>query len=307
MVDVAVELHINKILSPRMHVTPLKDGEFAKYRLVMADRDDVTRTEESTGKKMKHQQVYSFIGHKRVYDPFSKKKVLIQNIVNFKHEKLPSGEIKEIPIEGRLLFPNSGEIIVTHRDQDQYAFMERMDENGSNEFRNPNNTKPVFYRVDVKKQAMKELEVDYIKVDALLWVRDANETEINTIYRGLDAELKKKINADAGFEQMKRGIFLIAQEFPIVVLKASTNKEAKLKVQIMDAERFKIMFFSEGGANEPRQWLYLEGKPQTICEIKPGEHKIDGLIKFFLGSPEGRNWYVKMTEGLKTVFESHRR
>lgn len=297
-------LEVNKILDRRMHVKPLNEGEFVKYRLKKADQTDVTRTEESSGLKLKHQQVYSFPGKKRIYDPFQKRKVMIQNVMSFKYEKMPTGEMKEVPILARLTFPKEGEIIITHRDNDKYAFLERLDENESNEFRDPN-VKAIYYRVDVKKQAAQELEKDYVKVDAMLWVRDANETEVKSIYNYLDKETRKEINADS-FEQMKKGIFKLAEKNPILVLKGSTNKLAKVKVQVMEAERYRIISFSEGGDGEERRWVLIAGKPETICKIEPGTHKIDGLVKFFTSDSNGKDWYQKIIDELKKVLEYKR-
>lgn len=301
------KLQVNLHLHERMHVKPLGDDEIAKYRLKKSDQDDITRMEESSGKKMKHQQVYSFVGRKTIYDPFNKRKVVIQNITGWKPEKLPSGEIKDNPIVSRVLFPRTGEIILSSRDNEQYAFMERMNENESNEFRDSKlMPKGMFYRVDVKKQTLKELERDYLVVDALIWLRDANEIEIQTIYRALDAETKKNINADAGFETIKRGLFELSHKNPILVLKASTNKAAKIKVQCMEAEKFHVIAFDEGTATTPRRWVYISGTPETICEMEPGTHKIDGLVKFFTTDKQGKDWYVKMVEGLKNVLDFKR-
>lgn len=294
---------VNDVVSDRLKVTPLKDGEIAKYRLYKADQIDVTRTEASSGKKLNHQQVYSFVGKKKIFDPFTKRKVEIMNIESFKTQQLPDGQLKSIPVVGRLLFPRTGELILTSRDQEQYAFMERMNENGSNEFRDDTLGKPTFYRVDIKKQTMMELEKDYIMVDALVHVRDAGETEVQTIYKGLDAETKKTLNAD-NYEQLKKGLLKLSQENPILVLKASTNKVAKVKVQCMEASKWKIISFAEGGNGEERRWVFIGGdKPTEICTLEPGVHKIDGLVKFFIENKEGKNWYEQIISKLKDVLE----
>lgn len=312
------ELEVNKKLHPRMWVTPLKEGEFVKYRLYKSDQDDITRTEESSGKKLKHQQVYSLVGAKKIYDPFYKKPVVIENVTGFKHTKDDSGEVKRnsdgrairIPIIERILFPRTGELILTDRDNETYAFMERINENGSNEFRDPKAPKAIFYRVDVKRQAMKELEKDYIMVDALNWVRDADGIEIKTIYKALDDGSRKNLNADSD-EQLKKGIFNLAKNNPILVLKSSTNRLAKLKVQCMEAENYRIIAFNE--MNGERTWIYVQGTPEIICQVEPGIHKIDALVKFFTspdkgkdGEPIGKAWYTKVIEGLKQVLDYKR-
>lgn len=296
---------VNDVVSERLKVAPLKEGEIAKYRLKMADKEDITRTEESSGKKLKHQQVYSFVGQKRIWDPYAKKRILIRNITSFKTEKMPDGSLKEIPQVGRVLFPRTGEVILTSRDNDLYAYLERLDENESNEYRDPKGTAARFYRVDVKKQTMKEMEKDYIKLDAMVWVRDANETELKTIYKGLDDGSKTRINADS-FEQLKRGIYLLSQENPILVLKASTNKVAKVKVQCMDAERFRIIAFDEGKEGGERRWVFIGENPTTITAIEPGVHKVDGLVKFFTEDKAGRDWYTKIVEALKMALDYKR-
>ena len=292
---------VNDVVSDRLKVAPLKDGEIAKYRLYAADKDDITRTEESSGKKLKHQQVYSCKGNKKIYDPFTKTKVEILNIDSFKTEKMPDGSLKQIPVTKRLNFPRTGEIILTDRDQEEYAFIERLNENGSNEFRDTT-IKAWFYRVDVKKQTMLELEKDYLMVDALNWIRDADEIEIRTIFKALDADTKKTMSAD-DYEVLKKAIFNLAKINPILVLKSSTNQEAKMKVQIMEAEKYRVIAFSEGRANQPRSWVYIAKEPITICDLEPGKHKVDGLLAFFMSGKEGKEWYTKIISDLKQVFE----
>ncbi len=296
---------VNGLVSERLRVKPLKEGEIAIYKLIKSDMDDITRTEESSGKKMKHQQVYSFPGRKRIYDPFLQKRILIQYVTSFRHVKLPSGEVKEEPIVSRVTFPRSGEIILTSRDFARMQFLERMEENRDNEFRDPAGPKPIFYRVNSKRQAIKELEDDYFKVDALVHIKNAEEVELKRIYHALDADEKKNINANEGYEQLKRQIFKLAEKNPKLVLKASSNKEAKKKVQILDAERFRIIVFDEGDEQTPRRWVFIDREPMVICEVEPGVHKFDGLYKFF-ESEKGKEWYVKVVNSLKEALNPKR-
>lgn len=297
------DLTVNGRVSEQLQVKPLNEDEVAIYKLIKSDQDDITRTEETSGKKMKHQQVYSFVGRKRIYDPFAKKRIMIENITSFKHEKLPSGEIKEIPIVGRLKFPRTGEIILTSRDFETMQFMERMNENRDNPFRDASGAKPLFYRVNSKRALVKELEDDYLKVDAMIWIRDSQEIELRAIYKGLDAETKREINADANFEQLKRGLFKVAEKYPILVLKASANKSGKLKVQCLEAEKFRVILFDEGDNSTPRRWLFTGKGAEEICPIEPGVNKYDGILKFFSEDAKGKDWYKKIIDSLTLVLK----
>lgn len=293
------DLTVNGRVSERLRVQPLNEDEIAIYKLIKSDEDDLTRTEESSGKKLKHQQVYSFVGRKRIYEPFLKKRIMIENITSFKHNKLPSGEIQEVPVVGRVVFPRTGEVILSSRDYERMQFMERMDENRDNPFRNPE-VKARFYRVSSKRALMKELEDDYLKVDAMVWVRDSKEIELHSIYTTLDAETKSKINAD-DFEALKRGLFKVAEKSPILLLKASGNKSGKVKVQCLEAEKFRIITFDEGDTTTARRWVYIEKSAEAICEVAPGTNKYDGLIKFFTEDAKGKDWYTKIIKSLTEV------
>lgn len=296
-----MEYAINKIVSPELRVPDLKQDQVAIYKLCDADLVDHSRVDER-GRPQKCQPRRSMVGSIMIQDPINRKRVKILNVVGIKHEETSDGTQREVPVVQRVVFPHTGVLSLTEEHNGTYQFMERHPHNRDNPFRDKN-AKAKFYRVDAKKSAIRENENNYILSDALQHIKNADLTELKAIYEKLDETSQRKVNMSGPFEQIKRDMFELTKEHPVVVMRASNNKDAKRRIQIMDAEYFNIITFLEDEEDdkEPRRWVFTSGS-QEICTVDLTKNKIDGLAEFFVSSGEdGKAAYRKMTEGLKKI------
>lgn len=296
-----MEYSINKVVSENLRVKPLKEDQSATYKLCDSDLLDYSRVDERTGKPHTSQPRRSMVGSVTILDPFTKKRIKIMNVTEIKHEELPGGVgLREIPVVARVLFPHTGTLTLGPEHQGTYEFLERHPHNRDNPFRD-RNAKPKFYRVDAKKKAIREMEDNFILTDAIVHVRGADLAELKAIYSKLDPTAQREINPSS-FETLKGDLFNYAKAHPVDVMRASNNKAAKMRIQIMDAEFYQIITFFEDREQDemPRRWVFTEGD-QEITTLDITQNKIEGLAEFFLSSPEGKKAYQNMTAGLKKI------
>lgn len=310
-------IQLNEQLSPSMKVTPLLDGQFATYKLCDADLVDPSRVDDKTGKPRNNQPRRSMKGEAIIMDVFTRKKIRLRNVVSSIQVER-GGIMVEEPKVDRILFGHNSVITIGPDDPGTYEFMERHPFNRDNQFRDKNK-KPVFYRLNAKKKAIQDMEHNYILADALNHIVNADKTELLAIWKKLDPTSQKLINPESAYELIKRDTFELAKNKPAIVMKASSNKEAKAKLQIMDGEYYNIIMFMENEEDmkAPRRWIFVDGE-DDICEIEITDNKIDGLMKFMfsMGIEDekmdkeerekrrkiGMNSYQKMTDRLKKIF-----
>lgn len=297
------DIEINRLFknSPALLVPALKEDEVAVYKLIAADIKDLSRRDDNNnpipgkpGRKLHHTV--------KVNDPVTRKQYNIRNITGYTIETLPGGQERDKPKLERFLFRPGGATMVKADQQETYAWLERHNGNRDNPFRDK--TRPaVFYRVNPKRTAIKELENDYILVDALNYVRDASLTQLKTMYSKLAKTIKLDINADSA-ETLKRGLFEYTKNNPILAMKAGDDRQTRLKIQIMEAEYFNIIMFDEGDdevKGAKRQWRFVDKKMTPICEVELATPKIDGLIEYFEATEEAKGVYLGIVNTLNNV------
>lgn len=229
--------------------------------------------------------------------------MLIRNITGYTNVELENGQDQRKPTFARFIFGKGGLATVGADQYETYAWLERHNGNRDNPFREKG--KPaIFYRVNAIKRANLELENDYILVDALNYVREADLIKIKAMYEGLKQLSPASIrDIDASNPAtLKKGIFDYAKQNPILAMKASENKEVKFKIAIMEAEHFNVIMFDEGNedAKQGRQWRFVDRDMTKICDVELAEHKIDGLAKHFR-TKEGYKDYTRMANELKRI------
>lgn len=291
----------NSVLSKGMHVKPLEKDEIAVYRLVKSNEVDTTRVDVNTGKPKMKAPGYSLCATKKIFDRFEKKIVIIGNVVNYRSEEMPDRSTKMIPETKRIMFEPGKNVTVTHEQQATYEFLERCNENGDNIFRDPK-VPVVFERVNVKKKELQKAEKNELLANAIQWVSAADENELKAINATLPEG--KKINLDLGFEHLKNQVFELALKDPELVMKGSSNKEAKTKIQVMHASRFGIILFTDGNASTPRQWCWNEDKNPVLLEVEVGKNKYDALVDHFMNGKNGAKDYQTLVKKIK-VFSNH--
>lgn len=310
-------LQINEQFSESLKVKPLLEGQTATYKLCDADLVDLARVDDKTGKPRNNQPRRNMKGEVLITDPYTKKRVRLRNIVGEKAVER-NGDIRMDPEVKRVQFDHNSVITLGSDDPGTYLFMERHPRNRDNPFRDKDKT-PTFYRMNSKKKAIQDMEHNYILADALNHVVNSDKIELIAIWKNLDPTSKKRINPEGSYESIKRDTFDLAKEKPAVVMKASSNREAKAKLQIMDAEYYNVIMFTENEEDHliPRRWMFVDGE-EDICEVSLTDNKIDGLMKymFSLGIDEqkmkaeerdqkrkiGISAYQKMAERLKKIF-----
>lgn len=294
---------INSLVSEPLQVKPLEEGQFASYKLCDADMVDISRVDDKTGKPGNCQPRRSMLRQIEITDPYNNfQQITIQNVISRKPVELPGGEQIMKPITARVNFPFGGVLTLTANHNGTYAFLERHPRNRDNPFRDRSKT-PVFYRINSKKKAISDMENEYILIDALSHIKGADEVELRAIYTKLDETSRKAITTTLGFEVLKRDIFALAKKFPVLVMKASSNKVAKMKIQIMDAEYFNNIQFleDEEDVKVPRRWVMVNEEKKQICTVDLMTNKYDGLMDFFLSGSEGNQAYLEMVAVLKKV------
>lgn len=291
-------MYVNDVVNKQLAVRPLREGEVAYYKLLVADEFDRARVEEKTGKFQKNNPRRSLIGTRKIYDPIAKKQVTIQNVVSERLETMPDRTQKPVPVVERVKIPTGGIISVTYDQIGTYQFMERHPDNRDNPFRDKSKA-PTFYRVNPIKAAIKQIEKDYVLTDALVHVREADEIELKSIYEGLDKSSKMKVDTTS-FQTLKKGIFELAKTDPIMIMRKSKNVDVKIKIQIMEAEHLNVIIFEDGDSDvkSDRGWYWLDDKMTKIVDVDLTENKFDALVAHF---NKDTKTYQKMALKLKEI------
>lgn len=298
--------HVNQVLSKELHVKPLMKDQVAVYRLIDADKDDLSIA-DIKGTPRKRSPGYLIAGRKKIFDPIKGETVTIENTTTEKTIDTVLGPITKKRPEPIRFTSQKPAITVRHDQPETYAFMERLDENQDNPYRNTRGkVKPLFYRVDPRKKVMKENEVREFRLEALNWVyKEASYTELKACaekamqIRG-DVKIRvdyKEAEASHGFEMLKRELGALAETDPHTVIKGSTKTEAIMKMQIKDCTRFQIIIFDE----KNRTWFHNNKDLTKICDVPPLQNIEESLIKFFAAEKDGGKHYAKMLDTL-TIF-----
>jgi len=313
-------LQINDQISENLKVKELGENQVAIYKLCDADLVDRARVDEGTGKPRNNQPRLNMKGEIMIVDPFTKKRVKLRNIVGYKTVER-NGQLIDEPEVKRVQFDHNSTISIGPDDQGTYLFMERHPHNRDNPYRDKSRPKAKFYRVNAKKKAIQEMEYNYILADALTHVSQADKVELALIWKNLDPTSRKDINPEGTFEQFKRDTFELAKKKPDVVMKASSNKMMKAKLQIMDAEYYNIIQFLESDEENPginRRWVFVD-KDEDICDVPIDVNRFDGLLNYMFSvgieekkmKPEerdeirkiGHTAYQQMAEKLRKIFQ----
>lgn len=299
-----MDYSVNAVVSKNMQVKALEEDQSATYKLCDADLVDLSRIDEATNKPKNCSPRRSMLGKTTIVDINTKKRITIMNVVGIEHAEQPDHSLREIPKIARIVFPRTGVLTLGPENQGTYMFLERHPFNRDNPFRNKND-RPKFYRINAKKRAIEEMQNDYIMADAMVHVRDANESELKAILMAMDSTAKKEINPES-FETLKRDLFRYVKKHPVDVMKASSNKLAKMKIQIMDAEHFNLIAFLENEEDDkmPRRWINVS-TDTDICTLDITQNKIDGLLDYIQESGEdGVDVYQKVIlNGLKKILK----
>jgi hypothetical protein len=287
----------------------MKD-EVAVYKLIESDKDDLTISDEK-GKPRKRRPGYTICGKKEIYDPIQARSVTIMNKVKTKKTKSVLGDIITTTPDPLRFLSDKPAIHVTHDSPETYAFIERLDENRDNPYRNKS-VAPIFC-VDHRKKISKELEKDMFMLEAMNWVAtEATYDQLKVCAEGAmklrpDVKVKtdwKDKDASVGYEMLKRELLALAKDDPTTIIKTSAKSASIVKLQIQDAESFRVIMYADGkeikSVEKLNQWFHNDENLTTICTVPVGKNKYDALLDFFK-TPEGAKHCEKMNVTLSKI------
>ena len=270
------EQTVNDILSKKMQVKPLAEGESAQYCLVGIGDIDKRRTNEDTGEHIPSvKPSYRMAGKENVYDFETGQRVLIQNIVSFENKRSQDGDrIIQMPVVEDVLF-RRGYFTCPWTAPETYAFLERSMKNTSNPFRLPG-SRNVFFRVDSKKDNLLSYNNKILVLDAQTIVRQANYGELKRLADALSSDHPTLLFDYKDAMQLRNELFTYAEQNPRALAKVSEDKEVRLKLVIMDLERYGQITAKEEG--QKLIWMYedhLGG--EVFAEIETTFNRYDAL------------------------------
>lgn len=207
-----------------------------------------------------------------VLNPVTGKPYYLQYVKRW--ELKENGEYK--PVTEHIGMSN-GSIVVTHRDQNLYKFLEASDENESNPNADPNIPKK-FRRVDAQKQAQAEIEKDNMLDKAKSIAKTADFEKIKAI--ALSYRINPE-NYDA--TELRHDLLLKAKRNPKEFLeKAKDKQESNIENLIAELTSKSVIKYADS------EWSYKDGaKKETLCKAVAGEDKNETLLKY-LKSREGK-------------------
>lgn len=276
---------INDQLSKDLRVPALKPGEKKLFRRLLSGKID-----PQTGEPFVLSDFWQS-GKAMVYDRFSKKSVLLLNVVGSRQIELPSGEMFTKPVVGMVEWDRTGDKLLTEENFEEYCFLMRSNQNVSNPFRNQTH-KTSFYLVDKEREAKLE-QADYdLEMEAAYFVRNCDELELKTI--------AKKRNITTPPERLRMEILnRIKQGGAKYVMIASSNGHIKKRIQISDAEKYNILLFDDLNG----RWFFTDNNNDIICEVSLDKDKVEGMIEFF-DTEEGAKKYALLAKKVKTLYDA---
>lgn len=290
----------NQVLSKELHVKPLREGEVAVYKMCASDELDLSRQDEETGKFRNKSPGYTLAKKYSVYDPKQGRRVIIGNVVGVQHEEMLDKSLRTVETCASVRFELGKNLTITHLSNDTFQFLERLDQNRDNPFRNPKK-KAMFYRVSEKRQAQDKNYKSLVLTDALNWIAKIDAVEMKVINTKLPDGIKMDLNLD--WEILKAKLFDMTLADPVMIMKASSDIHTKYKIQVMDAAKYQIILFDEGDAAKPRAWYFNRGEDvPKICDVEVGKNKVEALADHF--KKDGAGMYKKVIMELNAFLKS---
>lgn len=301
----------NDILSDRLKVKPLKDGETVEYRLIKADEIDRARVsdqfEPGAGRSLTVSVGDNWLAEKEnIIDPFavknpdgtfSSRRKMIMNIISASPNKLPSGETKMEPILDKLKF-DDGKIFCNNDNFETYIFCERSNKNISNSFRDKR-VRALFYRIERGDIHIKKVNDWDLRYDAMSIVKFASQAELKAMFQKVPSNLTKDLvsNVD-NLSDIKVALMNVADQFPLHIMKIGGDEKARTKVAVIDAERYDVLVFD----SQARTYFFNHGGKEPIYTVEIGENRLDALVDFFIEDKKARAFLWKE---MKTIYDAY--
>jgi len=281
-------MDINELLSEKLKVPAPKPGQTWRFRMNKTGRHD-----PMTGKPLALAD-YWMQGKDIIYDPFAKQSILILNSVGEKPVIGEFGKVRYEPIVEMIKWDHKGEIVLTEQDFPTVVFMLRSNKNKSNPFRDPKKQSLYFEVNDVKTRADKIVSMD-LKHDAYTYVKEATLDKLKALGKnigGIDI---------TDTDTLRMNLLQRSETDPRSIIIHSKDVKGRLKINVMDAEHYKMISFSE----TERKWFWMDDAGEDICDISVDKGRIDGLVEYLLTQDkdnEAKSSLRLLSEKMKPIY-----
>lgn len=271
---------INDLLSKELYVEPLKENETASFRLIRAGFMD-----PMTGKPASPSG-HSIPGLEVIFDKVKKANVRIMNIKEFVPTQVNGQTIYE-PKAAGVYFGGSSTITCTVNENDQYLFLKRTSYNRDNPFRSKKYP-PIFFEVNVEKDAQVNVSNTEYKRLALNIVADSNDKELISIAYALNEAKQIGVTIDMNQKgpKLRAAMNNVAESYSEQLILASEDDDSKLRIWIDRAISDVVIMFDPHESK--RQWIWLRDEKskakKSIVKITEGNDPIKGLIDYLLSA-----------------------
>jgi hypothetical protein len=277
-------MYPNEVLSEGMKVPPLKEGEIKMFKL--SNHGKIKVGKDSKGNPIYNQRSQVLVGETAVYDRYDKRMKLIGNVVSSAKVEGKEGEETRFKlVTAPIYFPKNGVIMVNHEKNDLYAYLMRMNENGSNPFRDKRK-RAIFEVVDEQKKIKRQLVSDEIELEARILVKDADTDMVKLIAKGVGS-----IDLDSSIETIKANLTSLAKKDPVSVIKASSD--VGLKAIIAVNEGTDLLYIKFDDSPDQRKWYWMSDY-SDIISVEVGDDPVKTLAEW-LASDKGIESYRKLT------------
>jgi hypothetical protein len=286
----------NKVLSKSMHVRPLAKDEVVIYQLIESTKLSPNAVDDETGEKKMNSPKWKSARQTMVRDFETGESVVIGCVVGQKPVTIKEGpnrgQIFNEDVLSVLKFDNGGFLKLSASDFGMYQYAERHSANESNPFRDASK-QAKYFRLDPKRKAVGDSQNLTMKGDALAWIGTCDHIEIKAINESLPDGYK--LNMESDYEVIKAQLLKLTDNDPIMVMKASNNKRAIVKITVMECEKFQIILWEEN----KREWFYNDDKMETLAKIEIGKNRYDGMVEFFKSNEKGPQAYKRLETKLR--------
>jgi hypothetical protein len=265
-----------------------------EFRLIRAGKVD-----PSSSKRTSTPQGYIYPGRALIFDPYSKRTILIRNVNGYKPILDPGKETIMDPIEEYIRFPASGSIYCTPEKYDQYVFMMLDNRHRDNPHAKPG--KAQYYMVDPKREVVKKNNSFSYKHLATGLVIDLEGQQIAEVALKLKKVFPKKypmIDLNAPDDKLLATISGVADKDPIDIIVALKEPRSYHRVVADDAVDRKLIVFDD----KQSKWKFKKAEKgkETIAKVESGNKPINALVDHLI-SEEGK----EHSAGLCAQFENH--
>lgn len=298
-------MNVNTVLSEKMRVKPLKQGEKAVFKMLNAFEKEPGREEPT------RPESYLKSGLEMIFDPFANDgvgdHVLIGNVIGFQAQREAGGGIKTehgtpvmIPRTEKVEFIK-GFYTCSAEQNNTYAFLMRSKVCKDNPWR-PRNVKARFELVSDKKQVLQGMQFADQQYKAEKLVRESAIMDLRALKAKLnsssDATLHVKTD-DSNIEGMMLELIHIAKRNPKSLIWASNDAASKMSVVVGECQNFQVLSFNN--EKSPGTWFFLDkNEYRSIHTVSPEKTAVNSLIDFF-NSEEGHPMYAQVADTLKNL------